>query len=69
MLKRWYKWLNKHIIGVIRYLYISPIIAVLFCNERLFQAAILLDCAISLTLQYGVVLKLEKEDPHGTEKA
>lgn len=70
MLKRLYKWMNKHYIGVVRYLYISPIVAVLFCNERLFQAVILLDCAISITLQYGVVLNLEKKgDHHGIEKA
>lgn len=57
MIKRFYKFLHEHSLGVIRFLYATPIVVVVIDkflkNDAFFKIAILMCCAISLTIQIG----------------
>ena len=53
LIKKFYRFLHEHTIGVIRALYATPIIALFTNNEPFFKFIILLCCAISVTIQVG----------------
>lgn len=53
MIKRFYRFLHNHIIGVVRVLYVMPLIGVLPRNDTFFKIVVLICCAISLTIQLG----------------
>ena len=57
MVKKFYKFIHNHSIGTIRFLYATPIVVVVIDkflnNNAFFKIAILLCCAISLTIQIG----------------
>ena len=53
LIKKFYRFLHEHTIGVIRALYATPIIALLTNDGAFFKFIILLCCAISLTIQFG----------------
>lgn len=57
MIKKFYKFLHNHSIGVVRSLYAAPIISAIVDkfvdNNIFFKTVILICCAISLTIQIG----------------
>lgn len=59
--KSYYRWLVDHSVGVMRWLYLSPIVGVISMNDRVLWAILLLDCAISITYQVGRAAKWDKE--------
>ena len=61
--KRWYKWLRDHPTGVLRYLYLSPLVAVITTERWLVNFVCLLDAAIAITYQVGAAEKWNKEEP------
>ena len=52
-MKRLYKWLYKHDIGMLRFLYLSPIVAVLSPWQRVIQFVLMVDLAIAITFSVG----------------
>lgn len=63
MIRKFYKFLCRHSIGVIRGLYLMPIIAVVLriCSGDLIYKVIILYClAISLTIQIGSACEWER---------
>lgn len=62
MIQKFYKFLCRHSIGVIRVLYLMPIIAVVpgLLNDTIFEVIILACVAVSLTLQIGNSCKWEQ---------
>lgn len=53
LIKRWYRFLCDHSVGVIRTLYLAPVPAVLTCNETILGAVLLACAAVSITYQVG----------------
>lgn len=62
LIKRWYKWLCDHDIGVMRWLYLSPLIACFTLNEHIFRFVLLMDCAVSITFSIGNAKRWNRED-------
>lgn len=52
-MKHWYLWLMKHDIGVLRFLYFSPPLALLLPDPRWLWFVVLFDGAVALTFQVG----------------
>lgn len=52
-MERWYRFLCDHSVGVIRALYLAPVLAVLTCNETILWAVLLACTAVSITYQVG----------------
>lgn len=56
-IKKFYKFMHNHSLGVIRFLYVTPIVVVVIDkylkSNVFFKIAILLCCAMSLTIQIG----------------
>ena len=55
-----YKFMCKHTIGVVRFLYAMPFVAVV-SNETIYKLIILMCLAISLTFQIGNAGKWDRE--------
>jgi len=63
MIKRFYKFICRHSIGVIRFLYLMPIVAVVigaFWSDVIYKVIILFCLAISITVQIGSACKWER---------
>lgn len=61
-LKRWYLWLYRHYVGMLRFLYLAPIVVMLVAGDKVFQAIVLFDCAMALTYSIGNSKGWYKED-------
>lgn len=61
-MKRLYKWLYKHDIGMLRFLYLSPIVAVLSPWQRVIQFVLMVDLAIAIIYSVGQTRDWYKED-------
>ncbi|MBQ3199099.1 MAG: hypothetical protein IJB67_01845 [Firmicutes bacterium] len=59
--KRCYQWLAGHSVGVMRWLYLTPVVGVISMNDYVLWAILLSDCAISITYQVGHAAKWDKE--------
>lgn len=62
LLKKFYKFICKHNIGVIRALYLAPLIVTILNNDYIFKFVIVLCAVISITYQAGNVGKWDRED-------
>jgi len=61
-MKRLYKWLYKHDIGMLWVLYLSPIVAVLSPWQRVIQFVLMVDLAVAITYSVGQTRDWYKED-------
>ena len=61
-MKKIYKWLHNHDIGMLRFLYLSPIVAALTPWQRLIQFVLMVDIAIAITYSAGQTRGWYKED-------
>ena len=70
ILKKFYRFLSKHTLGIIRILYLALVVAVILkgINSYISEYIIAVCVVISVTVQVGILGKWDREDEYKDDR-